>query len=303
VSTQLDPLWRSRYPFQYWDNRIEKLNPYNRADRFETLSVFSTLVRWYARVFVSKVRRPDGPWAARAATLDSWTVVKTLEALVHREGDHGFVAVERLLDSCPDDVEYEGPSTDFDADPVDRLSVEVLGCPADVSDSGQVTFDVEPALYRASVDTLLTIRLEFRSLLEAASDGCQVLPLDVLTLESLVGHAAVHRDEKLRALRSAIRDDDGLYVASVNREAHVTDAGPDRPTLTCYRIDVPACHTASNLALAHFRHLFGQQGRTDVEQELFELRFGSAESSTPGTCLLEHLLRLEAPRPRVEVEH
>jgi len=72
-------LWQFRYPFAYWDNRLEKINPYNEQDRLEALYSLVQLTDIYAHIFAAYVRNPEQPWffvkenTFRGISTGSWT--------------------------------------------------------------------------------------------------------------------------------------------------------------------------------------------------------------------------------------
>ncbi|MEA5387327.1 hypothetical protein VB779_09865 [Haloarculaceae archaeon H-GB11] len=289
----MDSLWRSRYPVEYWDNRLEKLNPYNSADRLDALVVLSELVSEYARTLVAKLREPDGGWATSCATVESWTVAETLDSLVTRTMDGRCVSVRNLLEPTPEGISYE-PSTDALAlDPADALTLDLLACPATVDGGDGVDFDVDPALYRASVDLLSTLRLEFRALVESASDGCRVIPLDETVLTSLVGERALQRNERLGSLRASLEETDrNLFVATdAGRSPSQAQPLEMAETVTCFRISVPDCLTAGRVALGHLRRLYGRPAGPEFGRHLTEMVGDHDDRRSPRGTPVERVVR------------
>ena len=54
-------LWQYNYPFTYWYNRLEKINPYNEHDKLEALYCLLQLTDIYSHIFAANVRNPELP--------------------------------------------------------------------------------------------------------------------------------------------------------------------------------------------------------------------------------------------------
>lgn len=173
-------LWQSQYPFEYWSNRLEKINPYNQADRLEALYSIVQLSDVYLHIFVAYAQNPHMPWFILKEKTRKWHIDDVLGELQTDE----LITVGNLIEETDHTIKVE-PLDEFDLSDMDSVAAGVLGCPYEVDeDTMSVTFDESPDLHRAIANAILNFAEEHRPLLNDFKHGFRVLPVTPDELEA-----------------------------------------------------------------------------------------------------------------------
>jgi len=174
-------LWQHHFPFEYWYNRLEKINPHNDADRLEALYSLVELMEIYSRVFSAAVQNPNHPWYYLNEHVHTADVEGTFETL----RTEGNTAIGRVSKNS-DDTTTVDAEDDLNINGTDAITVSLLGVPYEIDDAGKVELQESPDLHRSVCNTILNTFEEQSSLNQGFSKGFRVLPVTPDTVETII---------------------------------------------------------------------------------------------------------------------
>lgn len=97
-------LWESSYPFTYWDNRIQKINPYNPEDKLEAVFTLLQLADTYVTILSAKLRNTYAPWYMVIKETYKSDIDETFEIFDVETEDGQVYADLSLFDGEPGDL-------------------------------------------------------------------------------------------------------------------------------------------------------------------------------------------------------
>jgi hypothetical protein len=274
-SNQISPfrlLWQHNYPFAYWANRLEKINPYNEHDQLEALYSLMQLTDIYAHIFAAKVRNPELPWFFVKQKTFRGDIDEVLDDL----RVDGIPMVSSLSEDHPNLIDVE-INEGWNVDEIDAITGGFLGCPAQFdTDSKTVEFEESPELHRGICNAILDFADRNTALLNDFKHGFRVLPLtpDDLTILTDTGIELSEEDEEyfdteLDAIEMALTEDAwGFCFARMHTED--ADYGY-RCQLDVYHVDAWSCYKFAELTLDALYNLVTSRGGRYLEESLKEI--------------------------------
>lgn len=294
------PFWQVLYPFEYWDNRISKINRYNPEDRLEALFLTMQLADLYTHIFVAKVRNPLQPWFILKEQTDGWDIRDTLDKLTVEYDGLEQILVGELVDKPEGLMSYNIVAEDWDVDLYDLIAADFLGCPAKFNpEKKEVEFLEEPALHYGTTNAILNFSQENRALLNDFKHGFRVLPFDYWHLDGMAQMDQLENPEAIEEFKEQIESLQDQWVLHFLRmstaEAEDEDVWYDyEVTLDIHRAHIGACVAFAELTLYKLINLFGRGGEYFIEPYLEEL-YSQANVEDDALTIIESLgeLRLE----------
>jgi hypothetical protein len=265
-------LWENRYPFQYWQNRLEKINPYNDYDKLEALWSLVQLSDIYAHVFAAYARNPEMPWFFIKENTFRGDIDDVLDAL-RTEG----IATVGGLSENPNGLASVETSDEYDLSEMDAIAGAFLGCPHTIdTETKRVEFDEEPDLHRGVCNAILKFADDHTPLLNDFKHGFRVLPVTPDDVERVIRESAVVSEEDeeqfeliLGQLREALEEDSwGFCFVRMHTEA--ADYGRD-VHLDLYQVDAWPCYKFAELTLYALNNLISQHDQIGLEEKLGEV--------------------------------
>lgn len=301
VPSPLRTLWEENYPFDYWHNRILKINPYNPQDKLEALFVLLQLSDTYATVLAAKLINPFEPWYMIVERLKPTIVIhQTLEQL-EVETDRGTYIDLSRLEVEPDDLigydiqeEWEEEASSFDL-----LAADLLGCPASIDEQQKsIEFMEPPEQYVAACNGVVNFWKDHTDLLNDLKHGFRLLPFDTGTVESLQEIGLLQSsdiDIEKRIQEYQETKDEYLYFwrLEVDELADPEELGDEEEVeigmrVVVYRANVSLCKEMASVTLRLLHNLFGRGGEYEVVDSVDSL-VGEEESLT----FLDHFMSAE----------
>lgn len=265
------------YPFEYWDNRIQKLTPENPYDALDALFIHTHLADVFVTALTARMKRPNFAWYVIKEELPTREIYNILEVLKETvdgktryyveklvERPEGFCAVN-LPDSWEENVDYET-----------AFANQFLGCPAEFNFEDQTiepVYDTEA--YMALCNAVLNYWDETTNYLNDFKHGFRIIPFSWERLEWLYSEGLVEADTDLEAIRDQYREPESDWTFDFWRMAAATDSEPGTPVhLEVHTADIERCVAFSRLALKLLFNLFDRDHKQLLEEEIEEL-FGA----------------------------
>jgi len=217
-----DSLWHTHFPFEYWYNRLEKINPHNERDRLEALYSLVELAEMYSRAFSALIQNPNYPWYY----LDDHLTAKNVEGV--------FKALQFEADTVIGKAsEISGATTPVDTEvdvglpETDAVAVSLLGIPYEFDETGQIELSESLAFHRNICGTILEIAERQESLKGSFDQGFRVFPVSPETVETVINSSGLVSEANREPVQRQIEelrkqnDDDRwpLTYFHFNREA------------------------------------------------------------------------------------
>lgn len=283
-------LWEENYPFDYWQNRIWKINPYNPQDKLEALYVLLDLADTYATVLAAKLINPYEPWYMIVDNLPTPKIHETLDTLKveTEQGEHIELS---MLEQHPDALMNYNIKDEWEdvASPFDLMALDLLGCPAEIdSEEKSIEFIEPPEDYVAICNGIVTFWKEHSQVLNDLKHGFRLLPFDRDTFESLIEigllqASDVGLEEKLEEYQKT--KDEYLYFwrleVDESAEPEEYEGKEDMNIglkLVVYRTDAMRCRDIAINVLRLLENLLGRGGERKVVESMEELVGGQGDS-------------------------
>lgn len=286
-------LWQFRYPFAYWDNRFEKINPYNEQDRLEALYSLVQLTDIYAHIFAAYVRNPEQPWFF----VKENTFRGDIDGVLDKLRTEGMATVGTLSEN-PEGLATFEPSEEYDLHELDAIAGALLGCPFTIDEeTGSVEFEESPDLHRGVCNAILDFAENHTTLLNDFKHGFRILPVTLDDIEHIVGSSMLLDEgdedafeETLDMLREELEEADwGFCFARMHTEN--ADYGYDIQ-LDVYQVDAWACYKFAELTLDALHNLISPNGGNYLEESLAELPDLVLENEA---TIMKHVLGVSTP--------
>jgi hypothetical protein len=286
-------LWQTHYPFQYWNNRLEKINPYNDADRLEALYSLIQLSDIYAHAFAAYARNPEMPWFFVTEETYRGDIDDVLDAL-RTEG----IATVGTLSKDQDGLVSVEANEEFDVKEMDAVAAGLLGCPHEIdSKKGEVEFIEEPELHRGVSNAVLDFAENHVPLLNDFKHGFRVLPVTPGYLRKMLGNQFQLPEEQMQEFEAQIdeieerieEDEWGFSFIRLNTET--ADYGYDC-CIDLYHVDAWACYKFAELTLDALYNLITPYGGITLEESLSEVPLPVLEGEE---VLFDHIFGLAFP--------
>ncbi|RQG98308.1 hypothetical protein [Natrarchaeobius oligotrophus] len=255
-------LWEYNYPFKYWQNRVQKINPFNEQDRFEALYTAVLLSDIYTHVFAAKVRNPDLPWFV----VKEETYRNNINSVLENLESDGFPLVENMLEH-EDTMASIMTNEEYTIDELEALSIGLLGCPASIDDETQsVEFHEDPWLHRGVCNAILNYADGTKNLLNDFKHGFRVIPvtpddLRLLTKEIMMFDSDGDKEytRRTQELDKKLTDEGEWNFAFARMQTTKEDYGYDCQ-LDIYHVDAWACYKFSEVVLTALYNLIRPDG-------------------------------------------
>lgn len=286
-------LWQSRYPFEYWSNRLEKINPYNQADRLEALYSLVQISDIYLHIFVAYAQNPDMPWFFLKENTRRWHIDDVLGQL----RTDGMITVGGLVDDGEGTVTVD-TRDGFDLHEMDAVAAGILGCPYTVDEETKsVDFEESPDLHRGVANAILNFSDDNRALLNDFKHGFRVLPVTPDDIESML-QSSFRLDQedqeefeaKLEELREQ-HERDAWAFSFVRIHADETDYGYDFQ-LDLYHVDAWTCYKFAELTLDALYNLIRPGPGEKLEDSLSEVPIEMLEGND---SFIDHIFGFGLP--------
>lgn len=286
-------LWQFHYPFQYWDNRLEKINQYNDADKLEALYSLVQLTDIYAHVFAAYAQNPEMPWFFVAEETYRGDIDSVLDAL-RTDG----VATVGSLSEDPDGLATVEPNEEFDLDEMDAVAAGFLGCPHEIdTEQKKVNFIEEPELHRGVSNAILDFAENHVALLNDFKHGFRILPVTPANLRGILGDQFQLREEQREDFEQQIAEleerleEDRWGFSFIRLSSESTDYGYEC-SIDLYHVDAWACYKFAELTLDALHNLITPRDGIALEETLSEVPIPVLEGED---VLFDHLFGLAFP--------
>lgn len=295
-SQQISPfklLWQSRYPFAYWDNRLEKINPHNEQDRLEALYSLVQLTDIYSHVFAAYVRNPEQPWFF----IKENTFRGDIDGVLDKLRTEGMATVGTLSEN-PEGLASIEAEEEYDLDEMDAIAGALLGCPVTIDqDEKSIEFDESPDLHRGVCNAILDFAENHTALLNDFKHGFRILPVTPNDIENLIGSSMLLDEEDeddfeamLDGLREMLSEDEwGFCFARMYTES--ADYRYDIQ-LDFYHVDAWFCYKFAELALDALYNLISPEEGIHLEESLSEIPGSVLEGEK---TIMDHLFGVSTP--------
>lgn len=194
-----DRLWHQHYAFEYWYNRVEKINPHNDRDRLEALYSLAELAELYSRSFSSMLQNPNYAWLYldNIVTIDNTT--NALELLKH-QADLAIGKTSKvtgLTNSIDSDSTAEFSE-------IDALSISLLGVPQEIDENEKITLPESPVFHRNICDSILQIAERQKPLKDSFDRGFRVFPVSLDTVKTEIESTKLVDESQKEAVKTEI---------------------------------------------------------------------------------------------------
>lgn len=265
-------LWQYNYPFAYWDNRLEKINPHNLQDRLEALYCLVQLTDLYSHIFAAKIQNPEMPWFFVAEETYRGDIDNVLEKL--RKSD---IATVGTLAEGPEGLVNVEANEEYDVDNLDAIAAGFLGCPHTVDEESKtVEFDEPPELHRGVCNAILDYAENQTALLNDFKHGFRVLPVSPDDINQIVEATMVFDEDEQEQLQETLDDlretleSDEWGFSFVRLSTESTDYGYDCQ-LDVYHVDAWSCYKFAELTLGALYNLIAPPPGITLEDSLEEI--------------------------------
>lgn len=194
-----DTLWHTHYAFEYWYNRVEKINPHNDRDRLEALFCLGELAELYSRSFSAILQNPNYAWYY----LDDIITVNDIEDTFELLADQAELTIGKAskVTGLTNKVDTE-ESMKWSA--LDALSIGLLGMPQEVDENGMISLPESPSFHRNICEAILKIAEKQRPLKESFDRGFRVFPVSLDTVKSEIDSTELVNEEQKEAVKQEI---------------------------------------------------------------------------------------------------
>lgn len=274
VPSPLRTLWEENYPFDYWHNRILKINPYNPQDKLEALFVFLQLSDTYATLLAAKLHNPYEAWYMIVDQLGNRKTHQTLEFLEVETEDGTYIDLS-MLEGEPEQLTGYEINEDWKGEVslFDLLAADLLGCPASIDEQQKsIEFAEPPERYVAACNSVVNFWKDHWDLLNDLKHGFRLLPFDTETVESmremgLLQSSEIDIEERIQEYQES--KDEYLYfwrleVDELADPEELEDEMEIGMRLVVYKTDVSLCKEMASVALRLLHNLFGRGGEYQV---------------------------------------
>lgn len=286
-------LWQRKYPFGYWYNRLEKINPYNEHDRMEALYSLVQLTDIYAHVFAAYAQNPNLPWFFVKENTFRGDIDKVLEEL----SSEGMATVGTLSDN-PDGLTTIEAHEEYEIHDLDAIAAALLGCPYTIKEESKtVEFDEPPDIHRGICNAILDFAGNHTALLNDFKHGFRVLPVTPKDIEWLA-ETTTEMDEEdeealeemLEELRETLVEDSWGFCFS-RMSTTKTDYGHE-VQLDVYHVDAWSCWKFAELTLDALYNLVSARPGVHLKDFLEEIPELVVEGET---TIMEHVFGVSTP--------
>lgn len=304
IPTPMRTLWEENYPFDYWQNRIFKINPYNPQDKMEALFTLLQLSDTYATILAAKLRNPYAPWYVVTEELKPTREIhQTLEKLQVTEGDRTYIELMKLEEEPAALVNFEIKEEWAESlTTLDLLAADLLGCPAKIDEEGKdIEFIDRPEKYVAACNAVVNFWKDHTQLLNDLKHGFRLLPFDRDTFEDMIEMGLLHSSDDSVDIEAKLDEyqrtkDEYLYFWRLEvdeladpDEFDTTEDVEIGMRLVVYRTDATQCKELADITLRLLHNLFGRGGENRVVDSIQSLVGEGNESMT----MLDDFLRGE----------
>lgn len=285
-------LWQHHFPFEYWYNRLEKINPHNDADRLEALYSLVELIEIYSRAFSAAVQNANHPWYY----LDEHVHITDTESTLDILWIEGNTAIGRVSKNSNNTTTVDAED-DLDLNGTDAITVSLLGVPYEINDFGKVELQESPALHRGICNTILNTFEEQASLNQGFSKGFRVLPVAPDTVETIVESSGLLDSESRDQFHSqidALREqysEDKWPLTFAQLEPQTTDQ-EEAFQLQIFHTDVWVCYKFAELVLDALFNLISPGPGVRLQGNLSDV---PAEIPEKEASLTEFIFGVETP--------
>lgn len=274
-------IWNAHYPFDYWDNRIEKLNPHNPHDALDAIFVHSHLADVYVTILTAKMKRPDYAWYVIKNELPTYEIYSTLEELEETVSGETNYYLDKLLEKPEGLVTVELPDEwDENIDYETALANQFLGCPAEFNQEKQkIETLYDPRAYIAVCNSVINYWDENGALLNDFKHGFRIIPFNWETVEWLYENDIVSADVAIEEAKDNYDKIGSSWTYDFWRmETDEEDAEKTGTpvNLEVHTADINKCIAFSRLILKLIYNLFDKSYKQTIESDLENL-FGTKE--------------------------
>lgn len=287
-------LWRENYPFNYWINRIDKINQFNPEDRLEALVILFQLVDLYVHVLTAKLVDPYFQWyilkeelkPARKIhnTLRPLREQITEDLLADDESDdligEKWYFLEKVVEEIdkfeaievPEEVEDEGVELEW-------IALDLLGCPHELDEETSMQIPLEdPNDYIGYCNGLLNFWKRNLDVWNDIKHGFRVLPLNWDTLDKIDRQArSLGIETELDKLKEEYQDKNKNWSLQFYRMDTSGSNTAYDVDIHVYEADIRECIKFARIAYAGLYNLFNKEERLELSS-MFEAYFGFPEN-------------------------
>lgn len=282
-------LWRENYPFMYWANRINKINPLNPHDELEAVFTLLHLADTYRTILVAMLQNPNSPWYFVKEEAYPPNIDDTLDQF--RSSSNGRVDLhnydtdlENITSFSPNDGwEALTPTERREVRPLDLFASHLLGCPATIdSENNQLIFHEDPEKYIDLCSGVINFRENRKKFLNDLKHGFRLLPFEWDVMDELESISEGTRpDLDLDKKKEEYEETKGDYVyfwrmeGKADDEPEQLDGIPEgyapRPVgLYVYRIELEVCRRLARTILLLLKNLI-QTDNVEILDEITPL--------------------------------
>lgn len=276
-SAGVGDIWTLDYPFDYWDNRIQKLDPENPHDALDAIFIHSHLADVYVTALTARINRPNFAWYVIKNELPTREIYNTLEHLEETVDGKTRYYVEKLLSKPEGFVTVELPDGwDENVDYETAFANQFLGCPADFNSEEQtIQPRYDPQGYMAVCNAVINYWDESRDFLNDFKHGFRVIPFTWERLEWLYENNLITADIDLEEVRANYDEPESDWTYDFWRMDVGSDTSVGTPVkLEIYTADINRCIAFSKLTLKLIFNLFDRQHKQLFEDAIEDI-FGS----------------------------
>lgn len=286
IPTPMRTLWEENYPFDYWQNRIFKINPYNPQDKMEALFTLLQLSDTYATILAAKLRNPYAPWYVVKEELKPTREIHDTFQKLEVEGDHGTYIELMMLEEEPSTlVNYKIKKEWAESlTTLDLLAADLLGCPAKIDKEERDIEFIDPReKYVAACNAVVNFWKEHTQVLNDLKHGFRLLPFDKETFDNMIEMGLLRSTDGEVDLQGKMREyqdtkDDYLYFwrLEVDELADPEEYEEEGDVeigmrLVVYRTDAMQCRELADITLRLLHNLFGRGGENRVVESMTDL--------------------------------
>ncbi|GCF15714.1 hypothetical protein Harman_36490 [Haloarcula mannanilytica] len=297
LENPLANLWRRNFAFGYWDNRIKKLNPYNRYDGMDSLYILAQLADLYAHLFAVNTRNPEQPWMMVKEDTYTYDITSVLDELTVEIDDGEMVSVSRLAEEPEGLIEFEQVIDEIDATDREMIAREFLGCSAVYDEeTNELDFVEDPDLHIAAANAALNFWRGFRPLLNDLKHGFRVLPVTMADIEwlweeGLFGQLDTEVEDLIDDMEAVQQDQWGFFFLRLQTEA-LGDRHYDAE-LNLYHVNSEVCKQMSKVILNLIYNLImGREGGQTIAEPMSEAIEQSSSTDVYSIQTLEHIITM-----------
>lgn len=270
-------IWKQNYPFEYWDNRIEKINRYNRQDKLETLFILSHLTDVYFHVLAAKLRNPSFPWfMVKEGTLPS--DIKEVRRILWSD-DESRYTIKKVLEQPEELVNFELPKNE-ETDLSTVFASEFLGCPAQINEEVvKPLFD--PDSYIEACNEIVNFKFDNKEILNDFKHGFRILPFHWGTVRYLMEYEDIRiGPNSIEGLKQKYEAVDSDWTFDFWRMKTMGE-DPTRVILEVRTVDIEKCKLACKGVLKLLFNLFHSDSGLQRENKFGMVPLGDEKLELP----------------------